>query len=120
MNCPDCGCTKTKEDCDGAFCPKCGWNNVVNSAFTMIRAAQQMKRPPVKTTYHTDDGPITTHDFPGIVKGPYCKWYRNPIWWWKMRHLRADIELLESEVDPAISRRMQELEEQAFLVGAGN
>jgi hypothetical protein len=54
-----------------------------------------------------------------IVKGPFCKWYRNPIWWWKMRHLRADILLLESEVDPAFSKRMRELENKAFLNGTG-
>lgn len=78
-----------------------------------------MKRPPIKTTYHTNNGPLTTHTITGIVKGPFCKWYRNPIWWWKMRHLRADILLLESEMDPELSRRMQALEEQAFLNGTG-
>lgn len=73
----------------------------------------------MKTTYHTDDGAFTIHALPGIVKGPFCKWYRNPIWWWKVRHLRADIELLESEVDPAFSKRMRELEDEAFLNGTG-
>lgn len=62
---------------------------------------------------------VVTYTVPGIVKGPFCKWYRNPIWWWKMRHLRADILLLESEMDPELSRRMQALEEQAFLNGTG-
>lgn len=95
-------------------------SNPTIAAFTTIRAAASLQRPPVKTTYHTDDGSITTHDLPGIVKGPFCKWYRNPIWWWKMRHLRADIQLLEDEVDPAVSQRMRELEEQAFLMGTGS
>jgi hypothetical protein len=36
-----------------------------------------------------------------------------------MRHLRADIRLLEAEVDPAFSRRMRELEDEAFLNGTG-
>lgn len=93
-------------------------SNVVIAAFTTIRAATQ--RPPVKTTYYTDNGPLTTHDLPVIVKGPFCKWYRNPIWWWKMRHLRADTLLLEAEVDPAFSKRMRELEDEAFLVGTGH
>lgn len=94
-------------------------SNVVISAFTTIRAASQLKRPPIKTTYHTDDGPITAHNLPGIVKGPFCKWYRNPIWWWKMRHLRADIKTLEDEIGPELLERFRKLEEDAFINGTG-
>jgi hypothetical protein len=90
------------------------------AAFTTIRAATQLKRPPVKTTYHTDDGPIVTHALPSIIPTPFCSPWRHPIWWWKLRHLRADTLLLESEVDPRFSKRMRELEDEAFLVGTGN
>jgi hypothetical protein len=94
-------------------------SNVVNSAFTTIRAASQLKWPPVKTIHHTDNGPLVIHDLPGIIPSPFCSPWRHPIWWWKLRHLRADINLLESEVDPNFSRRMRELEEEAFIHGTG-
>jgi hypothetical protein len=94
-------------------------STVVNNAFTTIQAATRLRRPPVKTTYHTDDGPIVTHALPSILPSPFCSPWRHPIWWWKMRHLRADIRLLEAEVDPAFSRRMRELEDEAFLNGTG-
>ncbi len=94
-------------------------SNVVNSAFTVNRAATQMQRPPVKTTYHTDSGPLVTYALPSIIPTPFCSPWRRPIWRWKLRHLRADILLLEEEVDPAVSKRMRELEKQAFLNGSG-
>lgn len=54
-----------------------------------------------------------------IIPTPFCSPFRHPIWWWKLRHLRRDTRLLESEVDPAVSRRMRELEDEAFLNGKG-
>lgn len=94
-------------------------STIVNNAFTVIRAAAHMQRPPLKTTYHTDDGPIVTRSLPGIMPSPFCSPWRHPIWWWKLRHLRADIRLLEEEVDPRFSKRMRELEDEAFLKGSG-
>lgn len=79
----------------------------------MIAPAESIATGTLKggeTDYRTN---VTT------VKGPFCKWYRNPIWWWKMRHLRADIRLLEDEVSPEFSKRMRELEDEAFLRGTG-
>lgn len=55
-----------------------------------------------------------------IVKGPFVRWWQHPIWWWKMRHLRRDVLLLEAEIDPRYSRRMRQLEDNAFLNGKGN
>ena len=54
-----------------------------------------------------------------IIKGPFVRWWQHPIWWWKLRHLRADTLLLEDEVDPRVSRRMRELEDGAFLNETG-
>lgn len=94
-------------------------SNVVNSAFTVMRSAAVLKRPPVKTTYYTDDGSYTVHSLESVIPHPFCSPWRHPVWWWKLRHLRADIRLLEEEVDPAFSQRMRELEDEAFLNGTG-
>lgn len=85
-------------------------SNIVNSAFTTIRAASGL-------TNHRP--PLEVKKVDSIVPSPFCSFWRHPIWWWKLRHLRADILLLESEVDPRFSRRMRELEDEAFLNGRG-
>lgn len=95
-------------------------SNVVNFAFTTIRAVTHMRRPPIKTTYHTDNGSMTTLRVPVIIKGPFCKWYRNPIWWWKMRHFRADIKTLKRIAPgPLVTARLRELEVRAFIHETG-
>lgn len=86
-------------------------SNVVNSAFTTILAARDAGGPPPE---------LEVVKVESVIPHPFCSPWRHPIWWWKMRHLRADIRLLEDEVDPAVSRRMRELEEEAFLTGSGN
>lgn len=91
-------------------------SNPVIAAFHTILTLQ---RPAAKTIYHMDSGPLTTYAFSGILPSPFCSPFRHPIWWWKFRHLRADIRLLEEEVDPALSKRMRELEDEAFLNGTG-
>jgi len=87
-------------------------SNPTIAAFHTIRAAAGLtsQRPPRPGV----------HTLPAIIKGPFVPFWRHPIWWWKMRHLRADIRLLESEVDPAFSKRMRELEDEAFLYGKGD
>jgi hypothetical protein len=86
-------------------------SNPTIAAFTTIRNASGLT--PQQT-------PLKVKQVESIIPSPFCSPWRHPIWWWKLRHLRADTLLLESEVDPAVSARMRELEEQAFLVGTGN
>lgn len=100
-------------------------SNVVNSAFTVIRAATHMRRPPLKTVVHTDEGSLTVHKLPSILPTPLCSPWRHPIWWWKLRHLRADLRLREEELgnDPAAAALNNMLEKKmndAFLNGSGN
>lgn len=70
-----------------------------------------------------DGPPLKVTAVPAIIKGPFCKWYRNPIWWWKMRHLRHDIALYQDELGGMISaemeRKLVELEDDLFLNGTG-
>lgn len=84
-------------------------STVVNAAFHTIRSARGAGGPPRPGI----------HKLKGIIPTPFCSPWRHPIWWWKFRHLRADICLLEDEIDPAVSRRMRELEDEAFLKGSG-
>lgn len=86
-------------------------SNPTIAAFTTIRNASELTppgRPPKVETVES------------IIPSPFCSPWRHPIWWWKLRHLRADTLLLEAEVDPAVSKRMRELEDEAFLVGTGS
>lgn len=53
-----------------------------------------------------------------IVKGPFCSPWRHPIWWWKMRHMRADIRVLD-QINPDLSSKMREMEDDRFLRGSG-
>lgn len=95
-------------------------SNVVNSACTTIRAASQLTRPPVKTIHHTDNGKIVTKALSSIIPTPFCSPWRHPIWWWKMRHWRHDIKVMNEAVDPEFSQKLRELEDDAFLKGTGN
>lgn len=85
------------------------------AAFTTIRAASSNPR----LVYLGNGVWGRTWKIESIIPSPFCSPWRHPIWWWKLRHLRADIRLLEAEVDPAFSRRMRELENDAFLNGTG-
>jgi hypothetical protein len=95
--------------------------SVVNSIFTALRAIRH-GRPPVKTVLHMDDGPSTTYAFRSIMPSPFCSPWRHPIWWWKLRHLRHDIRVL-NEVNPETSLVATELNrrlDDAFINGAGD
>jgi hypothetical protein len=59
-----------------------------------------------------------------IIPGPFCSPFRRPIWWWKMRHMRADIRAMEKEnaLSPLplhIKRAIERAEHDAFLNGGG-
>jgi hypothetical protein len=41
------------------------------------------------------------------------RWYRHPILWWKLRHLRADLRRPRTEIE----RRLDEEIDRAFLFG---
>jgi hypothetical protein len=50
------------------------------------------------------------------------RWWRNPIYWWKMRHLRADLRYYEetqTEVGKALANKFEEKMEEQFLFGTG-
>lgn len=70
------------------------------------------------TTYHTDEGPFTVHHIPVIVT-PYPSPWEHPIRWWRMRHLRHDIKVMEAAVDPDFKRLVDEALDEAFLNGTG-
>lgn len=53
-----------------------------------------------------------------IVMGPFVKPWRHPVWWWKMRHMRRDIRVLD-QINPDLSSRMREIEDEHFLKGTG-
>lgn len=55
-----------------------------------------------------------------IVPHPFVKWYRHPVWWWKMRFLRQDIRYLEKHESPLAARMRHEIERreyETFLIG---
>lgn len=91
-------------------------SNPVIAAFHTIRGARATKPEPV---YLGNGVWGRIWKVESIIPQPFCSPWRHPIWWWKFRHLRADIKLLEAEVDPRFSRRMRELEDEAFLNGSG-
>ncbi len=91
---------------------------VVNAAFHVIRSATRHKPEP-QSVYLGNGVWGRTWKVEPIVPSPFCSPWRHPIWWWKLRKLRADILLLEDEVDPALSKRMREIEDDAFLNGSG-
>ena len=50
---------------------------------------------------------------------PWVKWYRHPIYWWKWRHFRKDVKVMEAAVDPDFKRMVDEALDNAFLNGTG-
>lgn len=102
-------------------------SNVVNAAFHTIRSAQGMDslRATGKHVFDEDTGErippeveVHTYSIPAIVT-PYPSKWRHPIYWWKMRHLRADIEHHIKTTDAGLRERMAKLEAEAFLRGTG-
>lgn len=91
-------------------------SNVVNSAFTTIRAATQMS--PKGAAIDLGGGVQgRVYKIEGIVPSPFCSPFRHPIWWWKLRKLRADIRELEKSIHPTIRAKMEAIEDEAFLYG---
>ena len=86
----------------------------VIAAFHAIRSAQGMTPQPI---YLGNGKWGQTWKVKSGIPGPFCSPFRHPIWWWKWRHLRRDTLLLEAEMDPLLSKRMRELEDEAFLYG---
>lgn len=86
--------------------------SIINSIHFVLQHGIRRRQ----TTHYTDDDAINIIEMPVIVTAFPVPW-RHPIYWWKMRHLRADTLLLEEEVNPEFSRRMRELEDEAFLRG---
>jgi hypothetical protein len=92
--------------------------SVVTAAFGVIRSATH--RPPKALPVYLGDGVWgRVWKVESIIPTPFCSPFRHPVWRWKMRHLRRDTLLLEAEVNPAFSKRMRELEDEAFLNGTG-
>lgn len=92
--------------------------NPTTTAFTTIQAANGLteSRPPLK-----DDKELLN-----VVKveilpclNPYVKWYRHPIWWWKWRHFRHDVKVLEEAVDPEFKQKFDEELERQIMFGTG-
>lgn len=86
---------------------------------------KRLRRPWVttRTTVHNDNSKTEFISMPSIIPTPYCRWFEHPVWWWKMRHLRADIKFHQDALDGMLSadmqRRLNELEDEAFLNGTG-
>lgn len=34
---------------------------------------------------------LQTYKVESLIPSPFCKWYRHPVHWWKLRHLRHDL-----------------------------
>lgn len=63
----------------------------------------------------------------GVIKieilpclNPYVKWYRHPIWWWKWRHFRRDVKVMEEAVDPEFRQKFHEELDRKILEGSGD
>lgn len=67
----------------------------------------------------TDD--IGVRVVASIIPGPFVKVWRHPVWWWKMRHLRADLQSLQCDFPGGAewARQIREEEDRAFLYGTG-
>ncbi len=93
-------------------------SNVINSAFTTIRAATQ-PRPRTRFVYLGDGKWEQVTEIPTIIKNPHCSPWRHPIWWWKMRHLRHDVKVMSEAVDPEFKQKFDEELERKILHGTG-
>lgn len=51
---------------------------------------------------------------------PYVRWYRHPIWWWKWRHFRHDVKVMEEAVDPDFRQKFNEELDRQILYGTGD
>lgn len=69
------------------------------------------------TIRHEDDGPLVIHHIPVVVT-PYPSKWEHPIRWWRMRHLRHDIKVMD-EITPDFKRKFDEIEAEAFINGMG-
>lgn len=70
------------------------------------------------TMYHEDDGPVVVHHIPVIVT-PYPSKWEHPIRWWKMRHLRHDIEVHRDALEGLVSAELEQKLDEAFINGFG-
>lgn len=55
-----------------------------------------------------------------IIPHPFVKFWRHPVWWWKMRFLRRDHRYLAKHESPLAQKMRNELERreyETFLIG---
>lgn len=93
--------------------------NPTNAAFTTIRAASRLtdQRPPLKEAPELI-GVVKVEILPCL--NPYVKWYRHPIWWWKWRHFRKDVKVMEEAVDPEFRQKFHEELDRVIIEGKGD
>lgn len=86
--------------------------SVITTAWTTIRAAQNIKSPPF--------GASKAVKIKSIIPSPFCSPWRHPIWWWKMRQLRADIVHYDELISPELADEIRNRENKAFVIGTGD
>lgn len=95
---------------------------VVNTANFVIQSAARLGDAvnPLRRSVTTKEQP----ELVGVVEveilpclNPYVKWYRHPIWWWKWRHFRHDVKVMEEAVDPEFRDKFNEELERKILEG---
>lgn len=65
-----------------------------------------------------------TYTIKSVIPSPFVSFWRHPVWWWKMRHLRADLRHEEKKIaaDPARAALVAEFNERLeheLLFGQG-